>query len=174
MKTRSRTSAVLAVVTALLLSACAAAADPSGDGEIAIDDVRTPVPAGPNGAVYMTLTNRSDTADRLIGASTDVAETVQLHETRMEDGSMQMQQLDGIDVPADGQAVLEPGGYHVMLIGVDQELAEGDTVDLTLSFERADDRQVIAEVIALGGQAEPAMDHDTSSEMDHGDMHSER
>ena len=53
---------------------------------------------------------------------------------------MQMQQVDGIDVPAGGETTLEPGGLHVMLIGVDTELAEGDTVDVTLGFENARER----------------------------------
>jgi hypothetical protein len=61
-----------------------------------------------------------------------------------------MQQVDAVDVPAGGEAVLEPGGYHVMLIGVTEELAEGDTVDLTLEFAESGEQTVSAEVVPLG------------------------
>lgn len=152
------TSAGLGMATALLLSSCAVAAGSAGDDAIAVTNVRTPVPAGPNAAVYLTLTNESDTADRLVGASADAAESVALHETQIEDGSVRMRQLDGIAIPAGGETILEPGGYHVMLIDVDRELAEGDTLELTLSFEHAGDRQVTAPVVPLGEQPEPRMD----------------
>lgn len=163
---RTSTFAVLIV----LLAACGAAAE-TGGGEIGVADVRAPVPAGPNAAVYMTLTNESDTADRLVGVSSDVTDAVELHETQMTDGSMQMQQLDGMDIPAGGETVLEPGGMHVMLIGVDG-LAEGDTIDLTLSFDNAGDQDITAEIVPLGD--EPDMDMSSESgEMDGMGMSSE-
>lgn len=151
---RARTlTTMLALLATLLLAACAGSGEP---GEIEVSDARIPVPAGPNGAAYMTLTNVGDADDRLVGADTDVAETVELHETQTEGGSMRMQQVDGIAIPAGGEAVLEQGGLHVMLLGVDQDLSEGDTVGLTLSFEQADDQDVSVEVVPLG--EEPAMD----------------
>lgn len=167
---RSSKTLLLAAIATLALAACAGSAETGG--EISAEDVRTPVPVGPNGAVYMTLTNESDADDRLVGASTDVAASVELHETQMEGGSMAMQQVDGIAIPAGGEAVLEPGGLHVMLIDVDQGLAEGDTVDLTLSFENAGDQQVTADVVPLG--EEPAMEMGSEAmEMDGMDMESE-
>jgi copper(I)-binding protein len=63
---------------------------------------------------------------------------------------MSMQQVDGIDVPPGGDAVLEPGGFHAMLVGVTDELTEGDTVDLTLTFEAAGDQTVSAKVVPVG------------------------
>jgi copper(I)-binding protein len=98
----------------------------------------------------MTLANNGDADDRLTSVRTDIADTVELHETSTEGGSMSMQQVDGIDIPSGGDAVLEPGGLHVMLVGVTQELTEGDTVDLTLTFEAADDQTVSAEVVPVG------------------------
>ncbi len=57
---------------------------------------------------------------------------------KREDGMMKMRQVTGgIDVPAGGTVRLEPGGYHVMLIGPEEPIAEGDTVTLVLEFERA-------------------------------------
>jgi copper(I)-binding protein len=98
------------------------------------------------------MTLGSDDGDRLVSASTNIAETAELHETTAEDGSMAMQQVDGIEIPAGGEAVLEPGGFHVMLVDVTEELAEGDTVDLTLVFENAGEQAVSAEVVPTGDQ----------------------
>lgn len=142
---RTMTTALFAA--ALLLTGCSGAA---GASDITVSDIRVPVPAGDNGAAYMTLTNDGDSDDRLVGAASDVAETVELHETTTEDGSMSMQQVTGIDIPAGGEAVLEPGGYHVMLIGVTEELAESGTVDITLTFDNADEQTVTAEVVPTG------------------------
>lgn len=143
-----RTNATRLIGTiVLLLGACSAAA--SG-GEISVTDARVPVPAGANGAAYMTLTNDGDADDTLVSVSTDAAETVGLHETSTHDGSMSMREVDGIDIPAGGDAMLEPGGLHVMLIGVTQDLADGDTVDLTLTFDNAGEQTVSAEVVPFG------------------------
>lgn len=150
----SRTTTVLLLaVLPLVSAACTPAASSS---EITVADARVPVPAGVNAAAYMTLTNDGDSADQLISASTDIAGSVELHQTTTEDGSMSMQQVTGVEIPAGGQAVLEPGGLHVMLIGVTEDLAEGDTVELTLAFEDAGEQTVSAEVVPLGDV--PAME----------------
>jgi copper(I)-binding protein len=95
------------------------------------------MPMGGTSAAYMTLVNSGSTADRLISASTDVAQTVELHETTMRDNVMQMAPVTGgIEVPANGQAELKPAGLHVMLIGLTRALQPGETVRLTLNFER--------------------------------------
>ncbi len=95
-------------------------------------------PPGGTSAAYMVLINRGGAGDRLISASTDVAEVVELHETKMVDNVMQMAPVaGGIPVPANGQVELKPGGLHVMLIGLKRDLAAGETVRLTLNFERA-------------------------------------
>ncbi len=162
---RACSTALLSALT-VLLAACSGVA---GGGEIVVSDARVPVPAGANGAAYMTLTNDGDTDDQLVGVTSDVAEAVELHQSAMQDGSMSMQQVDGIDLPAGGAAVLEPGGFHVMLVGVTAELAEGDTVDLTLEFANAGERTVSAEVVPLGDVPDVDMGSEgmeTTSEMD--------
>lgn len=108
----------------------------------------SPMSAG-NGAVYMNLVNEGDSADALLTAESDVAEAVELHETTMgEDEVMHMQPVARIDVPAGGSASLEPGGKHVMLIGLKQELTPGQTITLTLNFEKSGPLIVEAEVRA--------------------------
>lgn len=104
-------------------------------------------PAGGTSAAYMVLVNRGGAGDRLVSASTDVAEVVELHESKMVDNVMKMEPVaGGIPVPANGQVELKPGGLHVMLIGLKRDLAAGETVRLTLKFERAGEVTVDAPV----------------------------
>lgn len=101
---------------------------------------------GANSAMYMTIHNHSDQPDRLIKAESDVAEVVELHNVAEKDGVMAMFPVEGIDVPAQGQAELKPGSFHVMLIGLTRDLNVGDTVTVTLTFEQSDPLTVAAEV----------------------------
>jgi copper(I)-binding protein len=99
------------------------------------------------GAVFMTLKNEGREADRLLNAQTDVAQAVEIHETVVEGDVAKMQQVSGgIEVPAQGQVELKPGGYHVMLIGLLRDLAVGDRFAVTLNFEKSGDLTVEAEV----------------------------
>lgn len=94
--------------------------------------------AAGNGAVYMVLHNDGRQPDRLIAAQADVADVIEIHETRMEGDVMKMQQVQGgIEVPAGGQVELKPGGYHVMLIGLRQDLKPGDSFPVSLQFEQS-------------------------------------
>lgn len=102
---------------------------------------------GANSAAYMVIRNTGSEADKLIAASTDAAKTVELHTVIEEGGMMRMRQVEGgIDIPANGQVELKPGGFHVMLIGLTRDLNAGDKVDLTLTFEKAGQIPVTAEV----------------------------
>src|SRR5262245_1688090 len=75
-----------------------------------------------NGAVYVTISNRGSAADALLSASSNVANTVELHETVAQDGKMVMRPLPKIEVPAGGTLEMKPGGYHIMLLGLKQDL----------------------------------------------------
>lgn len=104
---------------------------------------------------YLTLT--ASAADRLTAVTSPLASRVQIHESRMESNMMMMRPLpDGLPLPA-GQAVaLAPGGKHLMLLGVGEPLAAGDTVALTLTFASAAPMQVAATV---GQPATSEYDH---------------
>ncbi|MBM7843233.1 copper chaperone PCu(A)C [Herpetosiphon giganteus] len=91
---------------------------------------------GSNSAAYMTIRN-TGAADTLIAASTDVAGKVELHTVTADGEVMKMEQVEKIEVPANGEAVLKPGGFHIMLLEIKQDLKVGDTLDLTLTFEKA-------------------------------------
>jgi copper(I)-binding protein len=90
------------------------------------------------GAVFMQLRNKGDEADRLVGGETDVAQVVEIHETVMKGEMMKMQMLaGGLEVPAKGEVTLKPGGYHIMLIGIQRDLEVDDTFTLKLEFEKS-------------------------------------
>lgn len=97
-------------------------------------------------AVYMVIVNEGQAADDLVGASSDVAATVETHETTIVNDVMRMQPVKGIPVPAAGKVELKPGGYHVMLIGVMRELKQGDRFTLKLHFQKSGDLIVSPEV----------------------------
>lgn len=87
-------------------------------------------------AAYMTLKNESDSDDILIGADFPGAAMTELHTSVEEGGVMRMEEVDGIDIPAGETAELSPNGNHIMLMGLEGPLNEGDTVDLLLTFEQ--------------------------------------
>lgn len=103
-------------------------------------DEATPAAAMSMGAAYLDITNAGAAVDRLIAGKTEVAETVEIHEVVDKDGLMTMQPLaNGLEIPAGATVKLEPGGYHIMLIGLTESLEEGMVYDLTLTFETAGD-----------------------------------
>ena len=125
----------------------------SATPDLAISGVWTrAVPAaGDNGAVYLTIENSGGSADALIGASTDVASAAEMHETQVVDNVMQMRPVPGqrLEVPARGKLDFQPGGLHIMLIGLNKPLQAGDHFPLTLTFEQSGQQQVDVEVRPL-------------------------
>ena len=93
--------------------------------------------SGTNSAAYFMIMNDGDEADTLIGASSEVASSTEMHETRIENDVAQMAPVQRVDVPAHGSIEFRPGGYHVMLVGLNQDLIVGDTLKLTLQFEKS-------------------------------------
>lgn len=128
--------------------ACAAGAAPPP--EIRVEDAwARPSPyAGAPSAVFATVRNTGDRPDRLLGADSDAADAAELHRSTLEDGIMRMRPVQAAEVPAGGELRLEPGGYHIMLLGVREPLAPGDTVALTFRFEHAGAVEVRAPVEA--------------------------
>lgn len=128
--------------------------------DITIDHPWARATAGqaPNGAAYMSLANNGTAADYLVAAAGDVAERVELHQHSMVDGVMQMRKVDEIEVAPGAPMVLEPGGLHVMLIGLKAPLKEGGSFPLTLTFKEAGDVEVSVSVASVG-----AMTHGMSN-----------
>jgi copper(I)-binding protein len=83
--------------------------------------------------------NHQDQADALIGASSPLAEVVEIHNVKEENGMMKMYPVDSLEVPAKGMVMLKPGGYHIMLINLKQAPKLGESHSLTLRFRQAPD-----------------------------------
>lgn len=95
--------------------------------------------AGGNSAVYFVI-DAGNQADTLLKASSDVAAAVELHQSQMgEDGTMKMAAQENVPIPANTRVTFEPGGLHVMLIGLKDDLNSGDAFQVTLTFEKAGD-----------------------------------
>lgn len=150
----------------LALAGGATAAD--GGVEIHHPWARATIGAQKNGAVYFVIVNRGE-ADRLIGAAADVARKAELH-THIKDGDiMRMRPLGDLAVPAGTELAFQPGGNHVMLMGLDAPLKEGDKVAVTLRFERAGTIEIEADVLAVGarGPADMMRQHHGGQNMEH-------
>ena len=98
-------------------------------------------------AAYLVIRNRSDQPRELLSVETPAAEYTELHTMRQVDDMMEMKKIERLVVPPQGEAVLEPGGDHIMLFGVSNPLAEGEEVFLTLRFDDQSARTVTAEVL---------------------------
>jgi periplasmic copper chaperone A len=106
-----------------------------------------------NGVAYLTI--RSPTPDRLVSASSPVAKKAELHTMEMAGMVMKMRPLTGLDIPAGQPVTLKPGGEHIMLLGLNGPLREGQSFPLTLTFEKAGPREVTV-AVEKPGAAGPA------------------
>lgn len=147
--TRRALLAAALIALAALAGACGGSDAPA---KPVVSDAwaRASAPMQHEGAVYLTITGGS-ADDRLVGvrAPADVAAAAMIHRTSMaDDGSMSMDGVDGVAVPAGATVALAPGGSHVMLMGLAQPLAAGATFDLVLRFEHAGELTAPVEVRA--------------------------
>ena len=135
----------------------AAAVTKIGNIEVSDAFTRATLPNAPVAGGFLTLTNTGSEDDRLLAVETPIAQQGQIHEMSMEGEVMKMRQLtDGLVIPAGESVVLEPGGYHLMFMGLNGPVAEGDAVPVTLTFEKAGTTTV--ELLA-GGSAASAPAH---------------
>jgi copper(I)-binding protein len=112
-----------------------------------------------SGAGYMTVTNNGDMADRIIRAEADFPR-VMLHESTITDGVAAMTHLEGVEIPAGATITFEPGGRHVMFMGLDGDPFEvGEEINVKLVFENAGEIDVVFKVEARDHDADKAEDH---------------
>ncbi len=141
-------------VLTLLLNACGNTE--AGDIEIHEPWVR-PTAQGENAAVYFILHNHSANDDELIGASSNVADVAEIHESKMENDVMQMNMLTSLPIAADEEVNFTPGGLHIMLVNIKQELKAGDHIGVILHFKNHED--IVANV-SVGDAPAGGDDHD--------------
>ena len=123
--TKSIYSLIAAAVMAGAVSANAAA-----QVSVSRPWIRATVPVQKSSGAFMVLTSKQDA--RLIEVTSPVASGVEMHQSQQQGDLMKMAQVDAIDLPAGKSVNLASGGYHLMLIGLKQQLKEGSTVPLTL------------------------------------------
>ncbi|NJL92948.1 MAG: copper chaperone PCu(A)C [Anaerolineae bacterium] len=125
--------------TEVLSAALVAEEAPTLPEDLVIYDFWTrPVIGGEGaiGAAYMRIANQGETVLSLVGGATEAAAVVEIHEMAMGEGDvMMMRPMPALELPAGETVVLEPGGLHVMLIGVSEDLAVGQAIPLTLVLE---------------------------------------
>ena len=131
------TSCALAIAAAIWLAAPAIAQSPPSPIHIEKAWARSTPPGAKTGAAYLTVVNTGSADDRLIGASTPVAGTADVHRSFEESGVMKMRPAGALDVKPNTPLVLSPGGLHVMMMDLKSPLTDGQDFPLTLVFEKA-------------------------------------
>lgn len=123
--------------------------------------VRASVPHQQSTGAFMVLTASSDS--KLVGVASPVAKTVQVHEMTMNGDVMGMREVKAVELPAGKAVTLDPNGLHVMLMGLHNQVKEGEKVPLTLTIEDAkgakETLEVQAQVRALNAEAGGGHDH---------------
>jgi copper(I)-binding protein len=114
-----------------------AAEGPAGSIQIAQAWSRPTPPVGATGAAYLAITNTGGKADRLLGASTPMAVSAEINETRHAEGVAQMRRLESLEIPAGQTLRFEPGALHIMLLDLVRPLKPGAQYPLTLNFRDA-------------------------------------
>lgn len=150
-----------AVITALGLAAFSL----SALADVTVKDawVRGTTPAQKATGAFFEIT--SSEAAALLSAASPVAGVVEIHTMKMEDGVMKMRAIPKLDLPAGKGVKLAPGGYHVMLMELKQQMKKGDVVPITLKIEGKDKKVQTVEINAeVRDLAQPAT-------MDHGHKH---
>lgn len=133
---KNKTLVLVLCLVILLISACS-----SSSGVLTVQDAwARPAGIGENTAAYFTIDNGTGSADRLLSANSDVAAAAEIHLSMAHDnGVMSMEIQEAVQIPARDQVEFKPGGLHVMLVDLNQDLNSGDTISLTLRFQTAGD-----------------------------------
>ena len=96
----------------------------------------TSTPKSKSGAIFMIIHNNSQNIDRLLSAQTGVSKMAQMHSSEMDGDVMKMVHVEeGFEVPSHGRLTLEPGGKHIMLMGLSGTLEKDSYFNLILEFE---------------------------------------
>ena len=146
------------LLASLMVSAgaLAAAAD-----MVTVDEpyVRLAPPNAPATGAFMVIKNAGDKDVKVVKADNPASKVTELHTHLNENGVMKMRPVAAIDVKSKGEAVLKPGGLHVMMINLNAPMKEGDVVPITLTFDDGSSKQVDAKVVRPMAAGMPAMDH---------------
>jgi copper(I)-binding protein len=130
----------LLLMTAVLLATASAFAGDYKVGNIEITRpwIRATPPSAPSGGGFATITNTGDTADLLVSAASPIAGRADFHAMKITDGVAKMRHLpDGIEIPAGETVELKPGSLHIMFLKLTGPIKQGESIPVTLTFEKA-------------------------------------
>ncbi|MFD9354766.1 copper chaperone PCu(A)C [Streptomyces sp. NPDC060031] len=133
-RTTRTLAAALSLTAALAMSGCSSdGGDSGGKPKLSVSGAFMPQPVNDKMAgAFMVIKNDSKTADKLTGVTSTLSDDLQIHETK----DQKMQQVQSMDVPANGELRLERGGSHVMFMGLKSTPKVGDKVTVELRFEK--------------------------------------
>lgn len=123
----------------------------ASDIEVKDAYVRATPPGLPNSAAFMTVENNTNKDIAILKATSDISKVVELHTHSMKDGVMKMYQVPKIDIPANKETTLKPGGFHIMLIGLHKPLKEKEEVTITLNFSNGENKTITIPVKSVMG-----------------------
>ena len=130
--------------------------------EVLVEDpkIRLLPPGVPNTAAYLTLTNAGSETRILVGAHSDIAEKVELHNHVMQDGMMKMTRQDSVEIQPGQQVLFQPGGLHIMMFGLKTPLQEGQGRLIRLMFKNGEAIVVEAVVTEQTGKGSQPHHHE--------------
>lgn len=118
----------------------------SGKLEITKSQAR-PAAQGANSAAYFTIYNGTANADTLLGVASDEAEDAGVHESYVTEGGLSgMRPAENLAIPSGDSLLLQPGGFHVMLMELKRKFVIGDSIQLQIQFAKAGSRSIFASV----------------------------
>ncbi|HLO63798.1 MAG TPA: copper chaperone PCu(A)C [Azonexus sp.] len=128
---------------------------------VAVQDpyVRLAPPNAPATGAFMVIKNNGDKDVKLVKADNSASKITELHTHLNEGGVMKMRPVPAVEIKAKGEAVLKPGGLHIMMIDLKAPMKEGDVVPITLTFDDGSAKTVDAKVVRPMAAGMPMMDH---------------
>ena len=135
-----------AFVTIAMVHASFSATAASDSITVIAPYVRAVPPGQTVSAAFMQLENNADVIHTIVNASSPASRVVELHAHIHENGMMKMRRLETMDIPANDKTVLQPGGLHIMLIGLHEALKPDQKVSLTLRFADGSSKTIAAPV----------------------------
>lgn len=143
-----------ALLTVFLSLVCLSVSYAESGIEINDAWVRETPPGSTITAAYMNIENNGSAEDTLKSASSKVSKSAEIHKTSVDDkGVAKMEMVESVQVPSGSTVKLEPGGMHIMLIGLEEPIKSGDKVEVELVFENEGSVKVEAEVLGIGDDA---------------------
>jgi copper(I)-binding protein len=161
---------IAAVSFALALTLAAGNALAAGNIAVGHSYARATVPGQPSAGAYLSIENKGKEADTLKSISTPVAKTAEVHTMKMDGDVMKMREAGNIDIKPSEKISMQPGGgYHVMLMGLNKPLKNGDHFPMTLTFAKAGKVEIDVTVEAPG--AANSSSNSGMGDKDAGHMH---